>query len=144
MRAMCTNSIYLAPAGGTHPLQGICINGTGDSGRAGVGCGEVSGNFPGWTEAVEAAWVWTDVLLLRAGTARGAPGISGAPGSASSALPSFAGPGFTARAGAFLPSHLWCVSQRTPISLFFNCLEVFFGGFSGYFEDHFSQMCLFF
>lgn len=80
----------------------------------------------------------------RAGTVRGAPGISGAPSSTSSALPSFEGPSFAARAGAFLPFHLCCLSQRKPISLFFNRLKVFFGGFSGYFEAHFSQMCFFF
>ncbi|CAN8215409.1 unnamed protein product [Coccothraustes coccothraustes] len=38
--------------------------------------------------------------------------------------PSFEGPSFTARAGAFLPFHLCCLSQRKPIAFFFNCLKV--------------------
>lgn len=147
MRAICTNSVYVAPAEGTHLLPGTHVNGVGGSGRGWVGCGEVGGCLGisparlGWRRLPRAG---PKSCLRRAGTARGAPGISGAPSSTSSALPSFEGPGFTAGAGAFLPFHLCCLSQRKPISLFFNCLKVFFGGFSGYFEDNFSQMCFFF
>jgi len=99
--------------------------------------------FPrlGW--GVEPARGWTDLLPAQGWHGVRAPGISGAAGSTSSALPSFEGPGFTAEPGLFF-FHLCCLSQRKPISLFFNRLKVFFGGFSGYFEAHFSQMCFFF
>lgn len=104
--------------------------GGGRTGEWAAGLREAALELPSRAGVMEATGSGPPPALIRLWVrSSSCPGVSGAPNTTSSALPSFEGPGFAAWAGAFLPfTSLLFVSEKTHLAVFL-LLEGVFRGF---------------